>query len=133
MNLEQAFLSQVLMVVAVLVRIYAILWVAKDIASRTQSGWMQCLSILLIVVATPLIGLPLYFLMRPQVIQRDEYWKQQLLSSSIECVYCSQRNAREFEFCTFCGEKLKHACKQCHKPYALSYEYCPFCGGPNLG
>lgn len=132
MSFDQQFLMQFLLVIAILIWIYAILRVARDISQRTNNGWMQFLSVILLLLGTPCIGLPIYFLIRPINTQHDLYRQEQLLCSAIACVYCNQRNDKAFEFCTFCGEKLKQSCKNCHNAYALSYEYCPFCGLPNL-
>lgn len=125
-------INQIALIIAAAIWIYAILRTARDISARTQSAGLQALSVIMILLLTPIIGIPLYFLIRPQSTLRDDFWKQQLAQQGISCVFCWERNAKEFEFCTFCGEKLKQNCKQCKKPYALSYEYCPFCGGPNI-
>lgn len=132
MSFDQQFLTQMFYIFVWLLWLYSILRVARDIAQRTQNSWMQFFSVAWVIFLTPIVGVPLYFLMRPHSLQYDEYRREQMVVESIACVFCQQRNPREFEFCTFCWEKLKNACRQCHKPYALSYEYCPFCGGPNI-
>lgn len=114
--------------------IYCLLWVAKDSSTRTEHFSFQLLSILLILLGTPLIWLPLYFLIRPIRQQAGELTprEQAYLAEGIFCAHCEGRNSKEFEFCVYCGSKLKHPCKECKKPYPLDYEYCPFCGAPNL-
>ncbi len=111
--------------------VYCILWVARDISLRTSHFWLQLGSILLVFCLTPVIGLPLYLLIRPLAYDRDASWQDAVMAETVICVYCQQRNAKEFTYCTFCGEKLKHLCRECKQPYATSYEYCPFCGAPN--
>ncbi|USN54911.1 MAG: hypothetical protein H6765_10775 [Candidatus Peribacteria bacterium] len=113
--------------------VYCILRVAKDIASRTRHFGLQLLSILLILLLTPLLGLPIYFLIRPVRYNMDNYEiKRALMADAIMCVYCQQGNNASHEFCVYCGGKLKIHCKECKKAYAVSYEYCPFCGAPNI-
>lgn len=112
-------------------RVYSLLWVAKDISRRTSHTGMQILSIIVIVIFTPIIWLPIYFLIRP--IQRKDMLLQQeelldyLESQTIICQACGGVNAYEYEFCVFCGEKIKHVCSWCKKQYAINYLYCPYC------
>jgi len=49
----------------------------------------------------------------------------------VVCYHCHGINSEEFEYCVFCGEKLKIACPHCKKPIGVDYEYCPWCGGKN--
>ncbi len=110
--------------------IYSLLWVAKDISWRTGSFGLQLLSILLIVFLTPVIGLPIYILIRPPVgISRVS---TVVGSDQIACASCGEMNSTEFVYCVFCAEKLKAPCKECKKNYAISYSYCPFCAAPNI-
>jgi hypothetical protein len=118
---------------ALFFRIYALLWVAKDISMRSDHLWLQVLCILLILLLTPIFGLPIYFLIRP--VQSDYYdadLAYAMMVDSIQCLQCHHRNPKEFEFCAYCGSKLKYPCKECKKAYAIDYDYCPFCGAPNL-
>lgn len=115
----------------IFLRVYSILRVARDISLRTQHFGLQLGSILLVFCLTPVIGLPLYLLIRPLAYDKDSSRQDALMAETVVCVYCQQRNAKEFTYCTFCGEKLKHLCRECKQPYATSYEYCPFCWAPN--
>ncbi len=45
--------------------ILSIIWVSKDIHARTNSITLQCISILIITICTPIIGLPVYRTIRP--------------------------------------------------------------------
>jgi hypothetical protein len=56
-----------------LVWIFIILWVARDSGNRSDSILFQLISIILVVITTPLIGLPLYLLLRPSqtLFERD--------------------------------------------------------------
>ena len=84
------------------------------------------------LLGTPLIGLPLYFLIRPVRYRLDNYEMQHaLLVDSIMCVYCNHGNNQMHEFCVYCGGKLKVPCSSCKKAFAVDYEFCPFCGEPN--
>lgn len=59
----------------VLLWIFLILWVAKDASHRSESLFFQLVAVLIIVITTPLIGLPLYLLIRPSttILERELY------------------------------------------------------------
>ena len=117
----------VLIGIFVFIRIYTILRVAKDISWRTKNFGLQLISILVILFLTPILWLPLYYLIRPLSREDEELYPE--LIWWVVCYHCHQINNKEFEYCVFCGERLKIACPHCHKPIWVDYEYCPWCGG----
>lgn len=110
----------------VFIWIYTILRVAKDISWRTKNFGLQLISILMILFLTPILWLPLYYLIRPLSREDDELNAE--LVWWVICYHCHKINNEEFEYCVFCGEKLKIACPHCQKPIGVDYEYCPRCG-----
>lgn len=113
--------------------LWSIIWVSRDIAARTSNGFLQIFSILLVTLLTPLVGLPLYFLIRPVFYKLDNNGRRQaLVVNVISCGNCGRKNATHHDFCIYCGEGLKIGCKNCNNPYPFSYEYCPHCGAPNI-
>lgn len=122
-----------LVVILLLFRIYSLLRVVKDISRRTDHLGFQLFSILLILILTPFLGLPIYFLVRPMQRKDISYrLRQDLLAvESTTCQACGQRNAKSHEFCAVCWEKLKKQCEACQKHYPRDYEHCPFCGIDN--
>ena len=115
--------------------IYTLLRVAKDISRRTNHLWIQVLCVFVIVLLTPLVGLPVYFLLRPiprkDVLLAQEEMNELLHAQTIMCATCWSSNLHEHLFCVFCGEKLKHPCSTCHKMFAIWYKYCPYCSQPS--
>lgn len=112
------------MVLFILFWIYSLLWVAKDISWRTNSLRFQVFCIVLIAFTTPLIWLPVYFLMRP--VQRFDT-KKVTWTPEIQCQSCGASNDPTHEYCTSCGDKLTHACIWCQKNIPVTYVYCPYC------
>lgn len=111
--------------------IYTLLWVAKDISRRTNQLGTQVLCVFVIVLFTPVIWLPVYFLLRP-IPRKDILLEQQEISEllhaqTVTCYVCGGANIHEHMFCVFCWEKLKQQCAWCHKWFAIWYLYCPFC------
>ena len=123
----------VILFVFIFLWIISIIWVAKDILARTQNSGLQTLSILLVTFLTPILGLPLYFVIRPVYYKKDLIPRRESCALNlIACAYCSTLNPKEYECCISCGEKLKISCKECGHQYPHAYAYCPICGAPNI-
>jgi hypothetical protein len=111
-------------------RIVGIIRTAKDSYARTKSTFKQFWSIILVTIAWPLVGIPLYLTLRPaRYRERDFSLKE---SSSATCLHCHQRNDPRHTHCVFCGEKIHITCRECNNCYPASYAYCPDCGAPNI-
>ncbi len=114
-------------------RVIAIIRVTKDIINRTSSFSLQIISILFVTFLTPLVWLPLYFLIRPLSYKNDRIPRREACASNlVPCYNCSTLNAKEYVCCIACGERLKVKCKECGTNYAHSFSYCNVCGAPNI-
>lgn len=60
-------------VVFVVCRIYAVLRVLKDVMFRSSSTSLQFMSVLFVILGTPIVGLPLYFLIRPVSYKHERH------------------------------------------------------------
>ncbi len=117
----------------IFLRIVAIIRTTKDIIHRTNSFGLQMISIVMVTLFTPVIGLPLYFLIRPLSYKMDRIpWREACASNLIACYNCGTLNAKEHVCCVSCGERLKVKCKECWNSYAHSFAYCNICGAPNI-
>ncbi len=112
--------------------VWSILFVTKDISHRTDSLFYQVFSILLVFFLTPIIWLPIYFLIRPIRLQDDIEWRKSIACLSITCLECDMINHKDNDFCVWCWENLKLVCKECAKKYYNGYDYCPHCWAPNI-
>lgn len=113
--------------------IVAIIRVTKDIINRTNSFSLQVISVLLVTFLTPLVGLPIYFLVRPISLKTDRIpWREACASNLVACYNCQTLNPKEYVCCISCGERLKIKCKECGNTYAHSFAYCNNCGAPNI-
>ena len=121
------------LVIIGVVWITSIIWVARDSIQRTDSVWLYTLYILLVTVFTPLIGIPIYLLIRPMNYIKDRIPRREsMVIKNIPCEKCGMMNLHKHRYCVFCGEKLTCTCKECGKSYPYHYEYCFYCGAPNL-
>jgi len=113
--------------------VVAIIRVVKDIISRTNSFSLQVISILFVTFLTPLVWLPLYFLIRPLSYKSDRIpWREACASNLVPCYNCNTLNSKEYVCCIACWERLKIKCKECWNSYAHSFAYCNVCGAPNI-
>ena len=102
--------------------IIAIIRTAKDISARTESSFFHIISVLLVTILTPIIGIPLYLAIRPIWYKRDKTSRRDsCLSNSSICQNCWTLNPKEYKNCIKCGEE-----------YPYSYHYCPSCWAPNI-
>jgi hypothetical protein len=130
-NLDKLWMAVVIFIL--FLWLLCIIYVVKDVSARTDSQFLQIISILFVTFLTPIVWLPLYWAIRPVWYKRDKTpWRDACLTSSIECESCGCLNPKEYDCCLQCGKKLKLKCKECDKEYPHNYHYCPYCGAPNL-
>ena len=114
-------------------RFVALIRVIKDSNARSSSFWFQFLSALLIILFTPIVGLPLYIAIRPQWWKRDKtIWREILFQQVQECENCGYMNSINQKYCTNCWESLQVLCRECQNKYSKTYSYCPECWAPKL-
>lgn len=114
----------------------SILWVYRDIQSRSQDPVTQAIGVGISVVF-PLVGLPVYMVVRPQESLQEAYDRQleqeailSELHSVTGCPNCRRPVQDDFQFCAFCGTSLKSACSSCGRLLQFSWRVCPTCQTP---
>lgn len=113
--------------------ILVVIWVLRDSIARSNSSFYQFISVLLVVLLTPIIWLPIYLAFRPLVYKRERrMWREALELNICECPHCWALNKDCTRMCVRCWECLHTECKECHKEYFWTYSYCPECWAPNL-
>ncbi len=132
--------STVAVVVAVLIAYGVVLWlgtvvwVYRDIQSRTQDGWTQAVSVLLVVIFN-LPALFLYLVLRPQETLNDTYERRleaealmrDMPEPQASCPTCKQSVGQDYLVCPNCSTALREACSNCSRPLDLSWSTCPYC------
>jgi hypothetical protein len=110
------------------------IWTFRDIRSRSRDALAHILATLLVIVL-PIIGLVVYFMLRPKETLTDAYERsleQEALLQAIEepeiCPGCGQRVRGDYLYCPACHTKLKSACPACDRPLHLRWSLCPYCG-----
>lgn len=121
--------ATILWIIYIVLWVYTILRVARDINNRTTNIRVKFLSLILVWAMWP-IALPIYRLIRPVSYN---YQKQtQTTSNEVPCSSCHHNNNTNNDFCIFCGTWIKTQCKECKSLYPSNYQYCFKCWAPNL-
>ena len=111
--------------------IWGVLWIVKDISLRTNNVFTQLFSIILGLI--PIVGIPLYILIRPvQYLYDQGHWRDALEINIIQCPKCKHGNPTSHSFCHHCGTNIAVVCKETNKSYPNAYQYSPYSGEPNL-
>ena len=126
-----------------IVWISIIVWVIKDITNRTDSLILQFVSILTVLIGTPL-WVFIYLLIRPTKTLFERYYEEvennlDVLTSSItskidsvqktliNCPNCKYPIDNEFKFCPNCKDELKYKCRSCNKKIDKTWKVCAHC------
>ncbi len=116
-----------------LIWMLCVIWTLRDAMARSESTFYQFFSVLLVVLLTPIVGLPLYLAFRPLVYKWERgLWREALEQNILSCPHCEGLNATNHKACVWCGEPLQVECKECHCKYSSQFSYCPECWAPNI-
>lgn len=114
----------------------SVLWVYRDIRARSRDPITQGIG-LAIAVAFPIIGLPVYMVLRPADTLQEAYDRQleqeailSDLHSISACPNCRRPMNDDFMVCAYCATPLKHPCTACGQLLQFSWRVCPFCATP---
>lgn len=109
----------------------SVIWTVRDITDRTGNVLIQTFSVLLVVIFTPILGLPLYLLIRPRTTLAEKYYEEAGIAESeyvSVCPKCDGEVGEDFRFCPHCGEELLDACANCGAPKEKDWKFCAVCG-----
>lgn len=114
----------------------SVLWVYKDIRSRTRDMISQAVGIGISIVL-PIVGLPVYLVVRPGETLSEAYVRQleqeailSDLHSISACPNCRRPVEDDFQVCAHCATPLREACRRCGKLLQFSWRNCPYCATP---
>lgn len=133
LSLSGGWINYLIIIVIAAIWLTSMIRVARDVSARSENTGFQIVCILLVTFGTPLIGVPLYLLIRPVGRSYDMNGRREsILIKSVDCLHCGCKNMMSHRYCVFCGDPLKTQCKECDKEYPFYYEYCPACGAPHV-
>jgi RNA polymerase subunit RPABC4/transcription elongation factor Spt4 len=115
-----------------------IIWAFRDMRARSRDPFAQLLAALL-VAALPIMGIIIYFILRPPESLAEAYERaleEEALLQEIEekprCPGCSRVAEKNWLLCPYCHTRLKKACNDCHNLLELSWNLCPYCGNQEI-
>lgn len=110
-----------------------IIWVYRDMKSRSRDSLVRLLVALLVAVLN-VPGLLIYLFLRPRETLAEAYERsleEEALLQEIEekpvCPTCGIRTHDHWQVCPSCHTRLKKTCVQCHRLLELSWNICPYC------
>ena len=111
-----------------------IIWAFRDMRARSRDPFAQLLAALL-VAALPVVGIVIYFILRPPETLAEAYERaleEEALLQEIEerphCPGCSRVIDGKWLLCPHCHTRLKKACPDCNSLLELQWNLCPYCG-----
>jgi RNA polymerase subunit RPABC4/transcription elongation factor Spt4 len=114
----------------------SVLWVYKDIRSRTRDLVSQAVGVGIAIVL-PILGLPVYLVVRPGETLTEAYVRQleqEAILSDLHaisaCPNCRRPVDEDFQVCAHCATPLREACRRCGKLLQFSWRNCPYCATP---
>ena len=131
------FVVAILIAYGVVLWLGTIVWSYRDISSRTRDGWVQAVSVLIVVIFN-LPGLFLYLVLRPQETL-SEIYERRLEAEALTrdmppappaCPKCKVSVDSDYLVCPKCRTRLREACANCSRPLELGWVACPYCTSP---
>ena len=114
----------------------SVLWVYRDVQARSRDPITQAIGVAISVVF-PIVGLPVYMVVRPQETLQDAYDRQleqeailSELHSVTGCPNCRRPVSDDFMVCAYCSTALKSPCNSCGRLLQFSWRVCPTCATP---
>jgi len=116
----------------------ALVWVYRDISSRTRDPFSQVVALVLVLVFN-LPGLIIYLILRPKQTLADAYDRKleaEALLHEIQeqatCPACRRKVSDDFVACPYCRTQLRSPCDSCARPLATGWVLCPYCGAARV-
>ncbi len=115
----------------------SIVWTYRDISSRTRDPISQLVGVA-IAVTLPLVGLPVYLVLRPSDTLQANYdrrLEQEAILSDLHavsvCPNCRRPVQDDFMVCPHCRTGLKEPCADCGQLLLHAWQFCPHCATPH--
>lgn len=125
---------------ALLLWLSIIVWVYRDVRSRTRDLALQVLAVFMVLMFFPgfnIPGLILYLMLRPHDTLEEAYVRSleeeallKELGEESACPSCRRFVEADFLVCPYCRTQLKERCGRCERLLSFTWVACPYCGAP---
>lgn len=117
---------QLVIVYILFLWIACVIWVIRDSSARGSSIFFQIFYVVTILFLTPLLGLPVYFLLRPSSqFYMDDY--EIADSNELLCSGCQHVIDSHYSYCPYCSIQLMKKCQSCDMDIRTDWSLCPYC------
>jgi len=96
-----------------------VVWVYRDAERRDMSAALWAL----FVLVGNFIGLLIYL-----IVRNDELPGQLTTAVTESCSNCNKVVSKKYDFCPYCGTRMKAVCPACDEPVSSGWKICPYCG-----
>ena len=114
----------------------SILWAYRDIRARSDDPVSHLIGVTIATIF-PIVGLPVYLILRPAETLTAAYERQleqdtllTELHAVNACPNCRHPVDDDFVVCAFCSTALKQPCAHCGRPLQRLWRHCPYCATP---
>jgi RNA polymerase subunit RPABC4/transcription elongation factor Spt4 len=129
----------VLIAYALVLWLSAVVWVYRDVRSRTADQASQIIAVVLVAVFN-LPGLVVYLVIRPQGVVEglfersieNEAMLHELQLSANACQSCRRPIEDDYAICPWCRVVLREPCRNCGKAVRTSWVACPYCAADRI-
>jgi hypothetical protein len=112
----------------------ALVWVYRDVRSRTNDQTSQVIAVLLVALFS-VPGLIVYLVIRPQAPLADSYERSleseailhELQLAATSCHNCRRPIEDDYVVCPYCRSVLREPCRSCSRPVRTTWSACPYC------
>ena len=124
----------VLLAYAIVLLLSMIVWVYRDIRSRTTDQTSQVVAVLLVAFFN-VPGLMVYLVIRPQAQLSDSYERSleaeailhELQLAATSCHVCRRPIDEDYVICPHCRALLREPCRSCGRHVRTTWTACPYC------
>lgn len=110
-----------------------IIWVTKDIVSRTNNIIIQ-VAFIIMTTLLGFFGLIIYFILRPSKTLIQKYNEDlerkmfiETFSEMYNCIKCDAKIEKDFNFCPYCATECRSVCITCGQKIMSHWKTCPYC------
>jgi hypothetical protein len=118
-NIPRLFTFSIIPLTLLFIWIVVIVWVYRDAENRGMNGVLWAL----LVFVGNIIALLIYL-----IVRNESTMKPLLAEAQQPCPKCAKEVSKIFEFCPYCGARIKALCPSCEKTVASDWKVCAYCG-----
>jgi len=118
-NIPKIFTLSIIPLTLLILWIMVIVWVYRDAENRGMNGVLWAL----LVFVGNIVALLIYL-----IVRSESTLKPLVAEAKQPCPNCAKAISPNFEFCPYCGTRIKTVCPSCEKAVSGDWKVCAYCG-----